>query len=222
MGGVFSTSSRSNKSDKAKGPPAKGGTISPTDRAILDLKNSRDRLSRYKKKLDADEDKLLERAKVFQKEGNKSMALGLMKLRKHKILEASNVEGQLLKILQMVDTIVGKENEMEIVKSMKEGKNALEQLHKEMSVDDVLQLVEDINDQTEVEREINDILSQGAGLSSADESAVEEELAALEKQMEEEGKDTSATLPVAPSNPLPVVEAPEKTVTPPKKELVAS
>ena len=230
MGGVFSSSSTT----KTKPP---GGTITATDRAILDLKNSRDRLNRFKKKLDDDEAKLLERAKICQKEGKKNMALSLMKLRKHKVAEATNVENQLLTILEMVDKIVGKQNENELVKAMKEGKEALEKLHKEMSVDDVLQLMDEIEEQSEVENQINDILTQGVGLSAADESAIEEELAALEQELMNENENnidisslpdvptkelsdaTVSTLPEVPTQALPEIE---QNVSASKKQLVAS
>lgn len=223
MGSYLSTSS------KPQRKAAPGGVITTADRAVLDLKNSRDRLGRFKKKLEMDQEKLLDRAKKSQKEGNKSMAIHLMKLRKHKTSEVTNVENQLLTIYEMVDKIAGEENEMEIMKAMEEGKNALEYLHREMTVDDVLHLMDEIEEQSEVEHQINEILSQGAGLSSIDESAIEDELAEMERELRKQLGTTTenSSLPVAPTDALPDILPNVPTTTPnvkvePTNELIPS
>ena len=223
MGGIFSTTTT-----RAYAVPP-GATITQTDRAILDLKNSRDRLNRFKKKLEMDQDKLLDKAKEFQKQGNKRMAIYLMKLRKHKTIEAGNVDNQLLNVLEMVDKIEGKRNEMEIVNAMQQGKDALEKLHIEMSVDDVLQLMEEIEEQSEVEHQINEILKQGVGMSAADETAIEEELAALERELGDVTEEKSVedyievpSLPKVPVKPLPEAKSVEDKISSSARELIAS
>lgn len=64
------------------------GEVTSQDRAILDLKNSRDRLKRYIAVLDVDEKRLLDRAKEMHQQGKKRQAVLLMKVRKKKIKEA--------------------------------------------------------------------------------------------------------------------------------------
>ena len=211
MGGVFSSSSSSKK------PPPPGGSISDVDRAVLDLKNARDRLRRYRTKLDRDEKRLLERAGRCQADGNERGALNLLRLRRHKIRDADNVDAQLLTVLNMVDTISGKENEREVVGAMKTGKDALKRLHEEMSVDDVISLMDDIQEESEVERQINDILKEGVGMDATDESEVERELAELEKELaaeagEAEPEAAEPELPTVPTTKLPdapVTELPD-------------
>ena len=65
MGGILSK-----KESKSKSTPNRtgGGTITPLDRAILDLKNSRDRLTKYRTKLESDSNKLASRAKQLHAE----------------------------------------------------------------------------------------------------------------------------------------------------------
>jgi len=144
------------------------------------------------------------------------MAIHLIELRKHKTSEVTNVENQLLTIYEMVDIIAGEENEMEIMKAMEEGKNALEYLHREMTVDDVLHLMDEIEEQSEVEHQINEILSQGAGLSSIDESAIEDELAEMERELRKQLGTTTenSSLPVAPTDALPDILPTVPTTTP--------
>mmetsp|Transcript_29837 Transcript_29837/g.63279 ORF Transcript_29837/g.63279 Transcript_29837/m.63279 type:complete len:229 (-) Transcript_29837:380-1066(-) len=216
MGGIHSSSK-----NKAKPPTKKGGTITPIDRATLDLKISRDRLSKYRTKLASDSDKLAARAKSLHAEGNTKNALQLLRLRKYKLQEADRVEEQLMTVLRMVDKISEKQNEQEVVQAMKVGKDALQIMHEKMGIDGVLDLMDEIRDQDEVEKQINEMLGQ-EGLTVMEELGEEDVLAELEQLEEEvrleeekqkasgERKDGDVVLPAVPIKPLPAVEEPIK------------
>mmetsp|Transcript_19203 Transcript_19203/g.22891 ORF Transcript_19203/g.22891 Transcript_19203/m.22891 type:complete len:229 (+) Transcript_19203:211-897(+) len=214
MGGIFS------QNEPHKKPP--GGTISPIDRAILDLKNSRDRLSRYKTKTSSDCDKLLSRATSIHAQNPKDAqkrktALNLLKLRKYKLKQVESVDSQLLTIETMVANITSKEEEKEVFAALTTGKDALRQLHEENTVDDVLKLMDEVEEQNDMEREINEVLvgSEANTLSTEELMEVEEELAALEKEMfggKEDGVEEDIQLPNVPTGELPVVGETEKVV----------
>ena len=216
MGGSFSSSKQSKTRPK--------GTISDIDRAVLDLKNSRDRLSRYKTKLNNDSAKLLERAKKSNSEGDKKTAVGLLKLRKYKLKEAENVDSQLLTLMQMISNIQSKEEEKEVLSALRSGKDALQKLHEETSVDDVLKLMDEVHEQNEVEREINDILSHGESLSSVEEAEIEAEFAALEAEMLEtkEEEEVKVDLPTVPDKKLPDIVEKVEAAKEPGRIAVAS
>ena len=209
--------------------PIKGGTITPLDRATLDLKNSRDRLSKYRKKLNLDAAKLASRAKALHTEGNTSYALKIMKLRKYKLQEADRVEEQLLTVLRMVDKISEKQNEQEVIAAMKRGKDALQILHDEMGIDDVMNLMDDIRDQDEVEKRINEVLGE-EGMRVVEEMGGDDDILAELERLEEEIKSDEANaitqengkiaLPNVPSKPLPTLEEP--TTSTEQKVAVAS
>jgi division protein CdvB (Snf7/Vps24/ESCRT-III family) len=190
MGGVFSSSSKQK---------AAGGSISDVDRAVLDLKNARDRLSRYRSKLEKEEVQLMQRAKEAKEKGQTQRALGLLRLRRYKQQELKNVEAQLLTVLQMVNTIDSKQNEQEILAALKTGKDALQKMHQETSVEDVLELMDQVAEENEVESEINSILARVPSLSVDDETAVEAELEALQESIQAPKVD----LPTVPSTKLP-------------------
>ena len=224
MGGAFSSSS----SSKPKKKPA-GGTITDIDRAVLDLKNSRDRLNRYKAKLERDNEKLRSRAKELNSQGKKSTALNLLKLRKYKLKEVERVDSQLMTIFQMVEQIQSKENEVEVLAAMRSGKNALNKLHEETSIEDVLQLMDEVQEANEVEQEISQILGSGAAdaLTSDEEDQIAAEFAALEKEMaetkveEEEEEEPKINLPEVPSTTLPEVKNVVEEVKSQKQQRVA-
>lgn len=192
-------------------------SISDIDRAVLDLKNARDRLQRYRRKLERDEAKLLEQAAAAKKVGNNTRALGVLRLRKYKLAELETCENQLLNILQMVETIDSKQNEKELLAALASGKDALKKMHEEHSVEDVLELMDQVAEEIAVENEINQILEEVPELSAEDEEAVLSELKEMEKEMMKEqgqkGEELPA-LPVAPTKKLP--QSPEPVV--PNKE----
>ena len=217
MGGSFSTSSAASKAKPAVTRKAPGGTITPIDRAVLDLKNARDRLNKYRKKLTAEEEKLVERAKQAKQEKRTSTALGLLRLRKHKLREVENAENQLLTIHQMIETVDSKQNEAQVLQAMKTGKDALTKLHEETSVEDVLELMDQIQEQNEVETEISGILSGVPSLSIDDEAAVEAELEALAAELNMEDNTDIADLPAVPQTKLPELQTPVEPKEPARK-----
>jgi charged multivesicular body protein 6 len=203
MGGIHSRGKTKNKA------PKKGGTITPIDRAVLDLKISRDRLSIYRTKLAIDAELLATRAKTLHVEGKTKNALQLLRLRKFKLQEADRVEEQLLTVLRMVDKIAEKQNEQEVVVALTIGTDALQKMHDEMGIDDVLDLMDKVRDQSEVERRINEVLGCG-GLTVAEELAEEAVLVELEKLEEElrseTDKQTAAPLLEVSDDTLPDVQ----------------
>jgi hypothetical protein len=179
---------------------------------MLDLKNARDRLQKYRNKLEQDEGRLVARAKQAKAEGKTKAALNLLKIRKMKLNEVETVEAQLLNVMQLVQTIDSKQNETQVLAAMKIGKDTLQRMHEETTVDDILNLMDDIQEQNELEREMNDILMGGpSSLSVEDEAAVEAELEALmqstlpqqEQQQELPVAPTDKPLPEAPTTKLP-------------------
>jgi len=117
----------------------------------------------------------------------------------------------------MVANITSKEEEKEVFAALTTGKDALRQLHEENTVDDVLKLMDEVEEQNDMEREINEVLvgSEANTLSTEELMEVEEELAALEKEIfggKEDGVEEDIQLPNVPTGELPVVGETEKVV----------
>ena len=202
MGGALSKKSAPKKPE-----------ITEIDRAVLDLKNARDRLQKYRIKLENDEARLVQQARIARDAGNKERALGILRLRKYKQSQAATCEDQLLNVLKMVETIDSKQNESKLLSALAAGKDSLKKMHEETTVDDVLNLMDEIKEEIEVENEITEILSAVPTLSAAEEEAVEAELLALELEVHGLPED-KIELPDVPSNKLPDIKGPEKQQTP--------
>jgi len=171
----------------------------------LDLKNTRDRLSKYSKSLSSAEERLLAKAKALSRQGKKDRALMLLKLRKRKAKELENVETQLLQVLQMVETLQWSTEQARVVAALKEGKDALRAMHDRVSVDDVLGLMDDVEEGRAEAMAISDALAQLGEGDMAEEEEVQEELRRMEegpKYDVEDLPDVPVSMPVAPSGGL--------------------
>lgn len=204
MGGAFSSSNNSSSEPKSK---KKKPEISAADRATLDLKVTRDKLQQYKTKLERDDARIIARAKKAKTDGNTKGALSLLKIRQIKKREVESVEQQLLNVLQMVQTIDSKKNEVQVLAAMREGKDALKKMHEETTVDNILNLMDDIQEEHELENEINSLVGS---LSVEDEAGIEAELALLmggqqtSFEIQQQQQQDSEQLPIAPdTTPLP-------------------
>ena len=228
MGGAFSSSNNSSSEPKSK---KKKPEISAADRATLDLKVTRDKLQQYKTKLERDDARIIARAKKAKTDGNTKGALSLLKIRQIKKREVESVEQQLLNVLQMVQTIDSKKNEVQVLAAMREGKDALKKMHEETTVDDILNLMDDIQEEHELENEINSLVGS---LSVEDEAGIEAELALLmggqptSFEIQQQQQQDSEQLPIAPdTTPLPQapstkLPATADSLTTPEKVAVAS
>jgi charged multivesicular body protein 6 len=190
----------SSKSNAAQ-TSAAANKISSVDRTMLDMKNTRDRLYRYRSQLERDRERLLQQAQAQKLLNNKTRALGLLRLKKYKQTLLDSVEEQLFTLQQIMSTIDSKQNEQQLLTVLKAGKDCLKELHSQFNVDQVLDLMSEVQETLETEQEINQILSQVPELSPDQEEDAQAELDALMKEMIAETPDN---LPQVPSDkPLP-------------------
>jgi len=142
---------------KKKKKTKKKGGITAQDRAVLDLKNARDKLRRFQATLDAESQQLTKRAAQLLKDGKKDRALLTLKFRRFRQDKANAVDGQLLRLEDMVSAIRWEERQSEVVTALREGNEALKSLHEDMG--DVSALMDETQDQLAMEREVSALLS---------------------------------------------------------------
>ena len=74
----------------------------------------------------------------------------MLKLKKYKEKELDNIDGQLLSVFKMIEDIEWETANLEVMKALKVGTEALNKIHEEMSVEDVEALLEETNEAIEV------------------------------------------------------------------------
>jgi hypothetical protein len=175
MGGVFGKKGGKKKKKRSE----KQGGISDQDRAVLDLKNARDRLKKFQAKLEAEAAQLTATASKLLKAGKRDRALLAIKTRRFRETKVDDIDGQLLKLEELVSTIEWESQQVDVVQALRAGTDALNALHADaLRPDKVADLMDDTADALATEREISAMLA-GAGLDGAEEAALLAELEGL-------------------------------------------
>eukprot|EP00019_Armaparvus_languidus_P003706 CAMPEP_0168591092 /NCGR_PEP_ID=MMETSP0420-20121227/6939_1 /TAXON_ID=498008 /ORGANISM="Pessonella sp." /LENGTH=208 /DNA_ID=CAMNT_0008626839 /DNA_START=24 /DNA_END=647 /DNA_ORIENTATION=- len=200
---------------KSKGK--KKGKITAHDQATLDLKVQRDKLRQYQKRCKIVMDKETEIAKQLLKQGKKKQALVALKKKKMQEAMLDKSQAQLENVATLIDSIESAQMEKDIFDSLKEGNQALGELHKQIgSVEDVEELLMDTEEAIARQNEIDEAFAQGVAADVVNEDDILAELAALEAEEAEE--TVEVTLPDAPQHDLPQQEKrTEKTISKAKK-----
>lgn len=132
--------------------------VTAQDRAILQLKQQRDKIKIYQKRTEAELEKNKELAIRLYHNNMKERALVV--LRRKKCMEEilSKTDTQLYTLEQLVNDIEYTQIEVSVVEGLKVGTEALKQLNSLMSIDDIQQMIEDNEEAAQKQREISDIL----------------------------------------------------------------
>ncbi|XP_043604922.1 charged multivesicular body protein 6 [Bombus pyrosoma] len=194
-----------------KKPPSR---VTEQDKAILQLKQTRDKIKQYQRRIEQS----LEKERLLAKKliQNKQKERALLLLRKKKFQEQilSKTDGQLENLEHMVHDLEFAQIELKVVNGLKVGNTALKKLHDLLSIDEIEKVMDETKEGIEKQREINEILS--GELTENDESEVEAELnALLAAEIEEEAPEIpeDVTLPEVPED-ITLPEVPEDITLP--------
>ncbi|CAL8093868.1 unnamed protein product [Calicophoron daubneyi] len=182
-------------------PPAKS-RVTEQDRAILQLKQQRDKLNQFSRRLDGQLSRERELAKRLLREGKKDKALLLLK-KKHcieNLIERS--DKQLNVVEQLINDVEFAQIEVDVVNGLRAGNEALKKIHQIMTLEDVERIMDETREAAEYEREIDAALA--GNLTPQDTQVAESELEDLLRTMDGE-------LPEVPRHEIPSVpdEEPE-------------
>lgn len=195
MGNVFGRKSRSSR-------------VTEQDKAILQLKQQRDKLKQYQKRITLQLEKERALAKQLLKDGRKEKALLLLKKKRYQDQLLEKTESQISNLERMVQDIEFMQIEMKVIEGLKVGNECLKSMHEVMSIEDVEKILDETQESIEYQRQIDEMLA--GALTQEDEEAVLAELEAITQ-----GEDV--TLPEVPTEDLPDIPDAAK-VEPERKE----
>lgn len=193
MGGLFS------KKHDNKKPESR---VTEQDKAILQLKQQRDKLKQYQKKINVQIEKDRNVAKQLLHDGKKEKAKLMLRKKKFQESLLEKTDGQLDNLDRMVHDLEFAQVESQVIQGLKVGNESLKKLHQLLSLEDVEKIMEETKEGIEYQQEIDDLLS--GGLSAQDEDDVLAELDAIVKDT------VTDKLPEVPDDELPEQKNREK------------
>ncbi|BFZ17258.1 hypothetical protein BsWGS_20297 [Bradybaena similaris] len=166
------------------GSKKKVSRVTEQDKAILQLKQQRDKLKQYQKKITVQLERDREVARTLLKNGKKDKAKLMLRKKKFQESLLIKTDSQLENIERLVHDLEYAQVEQEVIKGLQIGNASLKKIHEIMSLEDVERIMEETQEGIEKQREIDELLS--GGLSAQDESDVLAELDEIVKQSEAE------------------------------------
>merc|ERR1712168_175228 len=176
MGSLFSKKN----STTSKPPPGKG--ITEQDKAVLSLKQQRDKLKQYQKKIGLNLEKERTLAKQLLKDGKKDKAKLLLKKKHYQENLLNKTDNQLENIDRMIQEVEFAQVEIRVVEGLKQGNEALKQLHDVMKIEDVERIMDETKEAVEYQNEIDALI--GGALTDEDENDILAELEELTNDIE--------------------------------------
>ena len=142
----------------------------------------------------------LKQALERKKNGDKNGALVCLKRKKMYETEIAKLEGSRMNLEQQLFAIEGASMNKNIFDSLKQGNQALKDMHGEINIDEVDKLKDEMEDQQDLLNELNEAISQPVGvIGTMDDDELMDELNELEAEEYEksmlEVSEPSATVP---------------------------
>lgn len=197
---------------------SKVSRITTQDRAVLQLKQQRDKLRQYQRRVETSLEKDRVLAKTLLAAGKKPQALLLLRKKRYQEGLLENTDRQLHNIEQLAADIEFASVEVQVVDGLKAGNKALQDINATMDLDEIAQIMEETQEAAAKQEEINAMLS--GVLTSEDEDAVLQELDKLiQEEVDElpvvaasgdveaeEEEEEILTLPIVPDDKIKVKE----------------
>ncbi|XP_039357979.1 charged multivesicular body protein 6 [Mauremys reevesii] len=167
--------------------------ITEQDKAVLQLKQQRDKLKQYQKRITLNLER--ERSVAWQllRDGKKEKAKLLLKKKRYQEQLLDKTEKQISNLERMVQDIEFTQIEMKVIEGLKIGNECLNKMHEVMSIEEVERIIDETQDAVEYQRQIDEMLA--GSFTEEDEDAILEELNAITQEQLE--------LPEVPTEPLP-------------------
>ena len=146
------------------------------------MKLARDKLKRYQSKLSGESASLLARAQAAHKAGAKTKAVYYMKVKKLKEAKVEQLYGELLSLESMMASVEWATQSMTVVTAMEKAQGALENLQRELPIERVDALMDDVAESIGLQAEIDAALAGTTNAVGVGDDELDAELQALEAE----------------------------------------
>uniref|UniRef100_A0A224XK52 Putative autotransporter adhesin n=1 Tax=Panstrongylus lignarius TaxID=156445 RepID=A0A224XK52_9HEMI len=181
--------------------------VTEHDKAVLQVKQQRDKLKQYQIKIEQklENERLL--AKKLLTSGQRERAKLLLKKKRYQENLLEKTDGQLENLEKMIQDLEFAQVEIKVVTGLKIGSEALKSLNEILNIDEIERIMDETREGIEKQQEINDLLN--GKLTEEDEEDIEKEYNELLKLEEEEISEKLPDIPVIEPE-LPATDSVEK------------
>ncbi|CAH2037220.1 unnamed protein product, partial [Iphiclides podalirius] len=176
--------------------------VTEQDKAVLQLKQQRDKLKQYQKKIELNLERDRQLAKKLLAEGKRDRAKLLLKKKRYQEQLLGNTDAQLEKLEQLTHDLEFTQIELQVLEGLKTGNVALKKVHDILNIDEIEKILDETKEGIEKQREIDELIS--GHLTTEDDEAIEAELESI--------LDISNQLPDIPTDKLPGIQTEETPV----------
>uniref|UniRef100_A0ABI7ZRU1 Charged multivesicular body protein 6 n=1 Tax=Felis catus TaxID=9685 RepID=A0ABI7ZRU1_FELCA len=155
----------------------KQSRVTEQDKAVLQLKQQRDKLKQYQKRVAQQLEREREIARQLLRDGRKERAKLLLKKKRYQEQLLDKTENQITSLETMVQNIEFAQIEMKVVEGLQIGNECLKKMHQVMSLEEVERILEETQEAVEYQRQIDELLS--GSFTQEDEDTILEELNAI-------------------------------------------
>ncbi|KAF2828998.1 Snf7-domain-containing protein [Ophiobolus disseminans] len=164
------------------GNSSSSNRISAQDKAILDMKNQRDKLRQYQKRITVLTDREKQIAKECLTKGQTDKAKLALRRKKYQESQLSKMDAQLAQLEQLTGDVEFALVQKDVLYGLQQGTSVLKEIHREMGgIENVEKLLADNEEARAYQEEISELLANK--MSNQDEDEVEDELEALEAEV---------------------------------------
>ena len=185
--------------------------IPSTVEAIQKLKQTEEMLEKKQEFLETKINTENATAKKYAKT-NKRVALQALKRRKRLEKQLNQIDGTLSTIEFQREALESAGTNTEVLKNMNYAAKALKSVHEQLGADDVYDIMDDIQEQTEISKEISEAICGVGSNQDIDDDQLNAELEAIEQEVLDDelvGMERPAVdLPSVPSGDLPTKKKP--------------
>ncbi|RMZ72660.1 snf7 family [Pyrenophora seminiperda CCB06] len=176
------------------GNSSSANKISAQDKAILDMKNQRDKLRQYQKRITVLTDREKEIAKECLAKGDTNKAKLALRRKKYQESLLSKTDQQLAQLEVLTSDVEFALVQKDVLYGLQQGTAVLKAIHQEMGgIENVEKLLGESEEARAYQQEVSELLANK--MSNQDEDEVEDELEALEAEV-------NGVVPALPDAPV--------------------
>lgn len=176
--------------------------LTETEKALLDCKTCRDKISQYIKRLEKRAKMTLLKTKELLLSKEKDRARTYLRINKLHREQIKVADGQLEMINEQILKIETTNNLQETLNCLEKGNKALKEIQKTIKIEEWEKMKEDLNDLKEKDKEIGDYLREIGVDENEYDDKVDQELNKMIQELQDSNDTLNLNLPNVPKNEI--------------------